>query len=127
MANSSLAISSPELSGADRLRQERAQYSTRSSSATQSDSDDDIGTFDDELASTGQSASLLYAETAAGSTAVLPRPGVAASAQQDVKASSQAGCNNAVAAAILNMLHDGVTIVLTSNNKHSCTATWFTV
>lgn len=111
MANSSLASSSPELSGADRLRQERAQYSIRSSSATQSDSDDDIGTFDDELASTAQSASLLYAETAAGSAALPPRPGMAASAQQDVKASSQAGRNNAVAAAILNMLHDGVTMI----------------
>lgn len=108
MANSSLASSSPELSGADRLRQERAQYSIRSSSATQSDSGDDFGTLDDELASTGQSASLLYSETAAGSAA-LPR--VAALAQQDVKASSQAGCNNAVAAAILNMLHEGVTMI----------------
>ena len=120
MPDSTSASSSPELSGAERLRQERAQYTIRSSSAPQSDSDGDFGIWDDKSASPGQSAPLSYAEAVADGNALPPGRGKAASVQH-VDVTSQSTCNNAVAAAILDILHDGVSNA-THDKRNSSTA-----
>lgn len=106
----SAAILSTEMSGTDRLKQERLLYSEASFSDTQSESDDDLWTQEKERPPSNLTVKVLSSEVNTGHSSLQRQSSKydrAPSASVPKTFSDQPATNTPMAAAILDMLHEG--------------------
>lgn len=111
MSESCTARLSIELSGVDRLKQERALYTVRSVSDTQSDSDDEYPKTHDRDETFAMPAGVHDSAAGTGSSSVPMSArftlGNSLSGLQEVQGHTQAVNTDPMTAAVLHMMHDG--------------------
>ena len=114
MSEAGTASLSIELSGVDRLKQERALYTVRSVSDTQSDSDDECPWTHDCDEKFAIPAGLHNSAAGTGSSSVPTSArftlGKSLSGLQEVQGHTQAVNRHPMAAAVLHMMHDGLMV-----------------
>ena len=114
MSEAGAARLSIELSGVDRLKQERALYTVRSVSDTQSDSDDEYPWTHDRDETVAMPAGLQDSAAGTGSSSVPQSAkfalGNSVSGLQEVQGHAQAVNTDPMAAAVLHMMHDGLMV-----------------